>query len=60
MVVCGSGYWYRTFWGVSVWVVSFDNIMIILTDFVVCQVISSTQGAFCWRVPSLSAIFAIM
>jgi len=60
MVVCGIGYWYRAFWGGSICVVSFDNIVIILTNFVVCRVLSSTQGAFCWRVPSLDRLCGLM
>ena len=60
MVVCGNGYWYEAFWGSSVWIVSFDNIVIMLAAFVVCRVIPATQGTFRWRVPSLIAIFAVM
>jgi hypothetical protein len=44
----------------SVWIVSFDNIVIMLAAFVVRRVISATQGTFRWRVPSLIAIFAVM
>ena len=46
---------------VSMWIVFFDdNIMIMLAAFVVCWVISVTQGTFCWHVPSLITIFAVM
>jgi len=45
---------------VSVWVVSFDNIVIMLAAFVVCRLIPATQGTFRWRAPSLIAIFAVM
>jgi hypothetical protein len=46
--------------GSSVWIISFDNIVIILTAFVVCRVIPATQGTFRWRVPSFIAVFAVM
>jgi hypothetical protein len=49
-----------SFLGSSVWIVSFDNIVIMLAAFVVCRVIPATQGTFRWRVPSLIAIFAVM
>ena len=49
-----------SFLGGSVWIVSFDNIVIMLVAFVVCRVIPATQGTFRWRVPSLIAIFAVM
>jgi hypothetical protein len=45
---------------VSVWIVSIDTIVIILAAFVLCWVIPATQDTFCWRVPSLIAIFVIM
>ena len=61
MVICESGYWYRAFLGGgSVWIVSFDNIVIMLATFVVCRVIPATRGTFHWCVPSLIAIFAVM
>ena len=50
---CGGG-------EVSVWIVSIDTIVIILAAFVLCWVIPATQDTFCWRVPSLIAIFVIM
>ena len=46
--------------GGSVWIVSFDDIKIMLRAFVIWRVISATQGTFCWRVPSLITIFAVM
>ena len=42
------------------WIVSFDNIMVIFTSFVVCRMIPATQGAFCWGVFSLCAICAVL
>jgi hypothetical protein len=48
-------------WGLgSVWIVSMDNVEIMLTAFIVCRVISATQGTFRWRVPSLITVFAVM
>ena len=46
---------------VSMWIVFFDdNIMIMLAAFIVCWVISVTQGTFCWCVPLFITIFAVM
>jgi len=42
MVIYGSGYWYRAFCGGSVWIVSFDNVVVMLVAFVVCRVIPDT------------------
>ena len=42
------------------WIVSFDNVVVIFTSFVVCRMIPATQGAFCWRVPLLCAICAVV
>ena len=62
MDICGSGYWYRAFWGggCSVWIVAFDNIAIMLVAFVVFRVIPATQDTFRCRVPSLIAISVVM
>jgi hypothetical protein len=43
-----------------VWIVSSDNIVVMFTSFVGCRMIPATQGAFCWRVPSLCAICAVL
>ena len=42
------------------WIVSFNNVVVMFTSFVVCRMIPATQGAFCWRVPSLCAICAVV
>ena len=42
------------------WIVSFDNVVVMFTSFVVCQMIPATQGAFWWGVPSLRAICAVV
>jgi hypothetical protein len=52
--------WYRIFWSLSVWVVSSNDVMVVFTALIVCRVISAAQGAFCWRVSSLVAIFTVV
>ena len=42
------------------WIVSFDNVVVMLTSFVVCRMIPAIQGAFCWRVLSLCAVCAVV
>ena len=45
--------------GGIVWILFFDNIVIMLAALVVRWVIPATQGTFCWRVPSLIAVFVV-
>ena len=42
------------------WVVSFYDVMLLLTPFVVCRMWSSTQGNFCRGVAGLSACSAVV
>lgn len=58
------GYWRKCvlvsniLWGVgSVWIVFFENIVIMFADFVVCRVIPATLGTFRWRVKMMNIKF---
>jgi hypothetical protein len=48
--VCVRGFWSCVYWGCSVRVVAFDNVVVVFTAFIVSWVVPSAQGTFRRRV----------
>jgi hypothetical protein len=58
--MCWRGYQYEVGRGSSVMVVSFEDGVITLATLIVSRMVSATQGAYRWGVPTFCAVCAVM